>query len=71
MISLKYFSTKCTPERKKILSMIGVGILIGLFVCGIPLAVMTTLYLQESKFNNEHSILHKISYRITNNIKHR
>jgi hypothetical protein len=57
MVSLKFFRNTCGPDKNSILAMLGVGILIGLFICGIPLAIMTTLYLEESKFNDRYIVL--------------
>jgi hypothetical protein len=58
MIRLKYFRNTSGPEKKDILTLLAVGTLIGLFICGIPLAVMSTLYLEASKFNGRHIVLY-------------
>lgn len=47
---MKYFRNEFGPNKKCILMTGGIGLLIGLIVCGIPLAVLTTLYLQSSEF---------------------
>ena len=44
----------------------GIGLLIGLIACGVPLAVMTTLYLQQSTFHLDHTTLLFVLDRIFN-----
>jgi hypothetical protein len=65
MIILINLKSGCGPDKKRILIMLAMGTLIGLFVCGVPLAVMTTLYLQTSKSNDEPSTFYPVSNRIT------
>jgi len=49
---LIFFLNRFTTSNKRcILVALGVGLLIGIVICGVPLGVMTTLYIQESKFN--------------------
>jgi len=48
------FLNRFTSNKRCILVTLCVGLLIGIVICGVPLAVMTTLYLQESKFNHEY-----------------
>lgn len=61
MIRLICFESRCEPNKRCVLTMLAMGILIGLFLCGIPLAVMTTLYLQQSKFNSKNDIFNAMS----------
>ena len=61
---MEYFRYDSESKKKCILVTLAMGLLIGLIVCGIPLAVMTTLYLEQSKFHFNRIILHCIHYRI-------
>jgi hypothetical protein len=65
MIMLINLKSGCGPDKKCILTMLAMGSFIGLFVCGVPLAVMTTLYLQTSESKGEHSTFYRVSNRIT------
>ena len=63
---MKHFRTETGSTKKCILMTLGMGLLIGLIVCGIPLAVMTTLYLQQSEFHLDHTTLHFLRHRTSN-----
>lgn len=65
-LMIKYLRNSFGPNKRCILMTGAIGLLIGLIVCGVPLAVMTTLYLQQSTLHFGYTISFFVLDRIDN-----